>query len=83
MCLDSTECVAGGDLPRGAPPERHVVRAVRSVQHVPHEAARVDVPSAWHGHDVRTASRSYHHIVRLHPRGDLQTLPAVSGRYAI
>jgi hypothetical protein len=82
ICLHWTECVAGGHLPRGASPERHVVRAMRSVQHVPHEAARVDVPSARHDHDVRTAACCHHHIVRLHPRGDLPALPTVSGRYA-
>jgi hypothetical protein len=56
---------------------------MRSLQHVPHEAARADVPSAGHDHDVRTATRCHNHIVRLHPSGDLPPLPTLSGRYAI
>ena len=80
ICCNSKECVAGGDFSRGAPPERHVVRAMRSLQHVPHEAARADVPSARHDHDVRTAARRHHHFVRLHHSGDLPPLSALSGR---
>lgn len=83
ICCNSKECVTGGDLSRGAPPEIHVVRAMRSLQHVPHEAARADVPGARNDHDVRTAARRHHHIVCLHPGRDLPPIPTLSGRYAI
>ena len=53
---------------------------MRGFQHVPHEAARADVPSARYDHDVRTAASRHHHIVCLHYSGDLPPLPALAGR---